>query len=84
MSRVRRACRWTLYHSGKWYCKLPAVRSPGEEPPKPLDKGCPSDCSDVAIVPWKKDLYGEEYDDDGETLNEMPVPVRVLEWDEET
>lgn len=86
--RVRRSCRWSLTHSGKWFCKLPAVRHPGTEPLKPLDEGCPKDCSDVTIVPWKKDLYGDDYDDgedeDGNnTLDVMP-PVKVVEWDEET
>jgi len=81
MSSVRRACRWTLYHSGRWYCKLPAIRSPGKEPLKSLADGCPKDCGEMDIVSWKKDLYGEEYDDDedGVTLDAMPMPVKVEE-----
>lgn len=81
--RVIRSCRWSLYHSGKWSCRLPAVRSPGEDPPTPLDEGCPKDCDDKAIVPWKKDLYGEDYDDEA-TVDVMPMPPRVLEQDGET
>lgn len=85
MAAVRRACRWSLYHAGKWYCKLPAVRSPGKERPKPLDEdGCPDECDTMDIVPWKVDLFGEDYADGNPTLNEMPIPVRVLEWEDET
>ncbi len=73
--QVRRTCRWSLFYAGKWYCKLPAVRHPGTEPPRPLDTdGCSEDCSDADIVTWKVDLYGG---DNG-------PPVRVMEWDEET
>lgn len=80
-NRVRRACRWSLYYSGRWFCKLPAIRSPGKEPPMPLDDGCPKTCADLDVVPWKKDLYGDEYEDD----DELPPPLpRVVEWDEET
>ena len=69
-----------MFHGGSWYCKLPAVRKPGTERPKLLDEGCPKDCGDVDIVPWKKDLYGDDYDDD--TLDVMPV--KVVEWEEES
>ena len=41
------------------------------------------------IVPWKKDLYGDDYvdedeDEDNVTLDEMPMPVKIVEWDDET
>ena len=29
------------------------------------------------IVPWKQDLYGDEYGD-------LPMPPKIVEWDDET
>jgi len=77
---VRRACRWSLFYKDAWFCKLPAVRDPGKEPPKPLQNGCPENCKDMDIVPWKRDLYGDEYDDEAED-KQLP---KVVDWDDET
>jgi hypothetical protein len=60
-------------------CKLPAIRQPGIKPPTPLDDGCPEICTDLDVVEWKKDLYGDDYDDE-----QPQPPPKVLEWDEET
>ena len=75
--RIRRSCRWSLMYGKKWLCKLPAIRNPGIDLPTPLEDGCPENCPDMQIVPWKQELYGDDYEDD-------PTPPQVLEWDEET
>lgn len=62
---TRRDCRWCMYYAGAWYCKLPAIREVKSAPMR-LDLGCPSDCKDLTSVPWKRDLYPEDFREPGD------------------
>ncbi len=76
MGKVYLACRWHLRYGAKDRCRHAATLNPTAALVD-LDLGCPKDCPDIQVQPWKAHLYT---DLDGQQDTEAP---RTIEWEDE-